>query len=93
MAGSNGDYATYLENSWLGTLGGKVAWSKVLHDGVYEIGSPVSAATPVVNIAEAAASVAKNYKATSDKMELAVYEKVIMGSGSQANNPLDSRMS
>lgn len=86
-SGLNGDYATYLENSWLGILGGKVAWSKVLHDGIYELGSTVSAVTPAVNLAEAATLVAKNYKATSDKMELAIYEKVIMGSGSQANNP------
>ena len=86
-AGLNGDYATYLENNWAGVLGGKVAWSKVLHDGIYEAGSAISSATPSVNIAEASASIAKNYKASSDKMELAVYEKVTMGSGSQANNP------
>jgi MoCo/4Fe-4S cofactor protein with predicted Tat translocation signal len=86
-AGLNGDYATYLENNWTGVLGGKVAWSKVLHDGIYEAGSAISSATPSVNIAEASASIAKNYKASSDKFELAVYEKVTMGTGSQANNP------
>ncbi len=86
-AGLNGDYATYVENNWTGILGGKVAWSKALHDGIYEAGSAISAATPSVNVAEAAAAIAKNYKASSDKIELAVYEKVTMGTGSQANNP------
>ncbi|MES2520982.1 MAG: TAT-variant-translocated molybdopterin oxidoreductase [Bacteroidota bacterium] len=86
-AGLNGDYATYLENAWTGTLGGKTAWSKVLHDGIYEPGAGVSFSVPQTGLADSFASIAKNYKANSDKMELAIYEKVTMGTGSQANNP------
>lgn len=88
-AGLNADYASYLEANWTSNIlkAGKVQWSKVLHDGVLELGSAVSAAAPAVNLAEASAAVAKNYKASSDKLELAIYEKVGMGTGSQANNP------
>jgi molybdopterin-containing oxidoreductase family iron-sulfur binding subunit len=86
-SGSNGDYATYLENAWSSTLGGKSAWSKALHDGVYEPGAGASFSVPQTGLAEAVASISKNYKANSDKMELAIYEKVTMGTGSQANNP------
>ena len=86
-AGLNGDYATYLENAWSSTLGGKSAWSKALHDGVYEPGAGASFTVPQTGLADAVASISKNYKANSDKMELAIYEKVTMGTGSQANNP------
>jgi molybdopterin-containing oxidoreductase family iron-sulfur binding subunit len=86
-AGFNGDYATYLENAWISVLGGKVAWSKTLHDGVYEPGAEASFNVPQTGLADSIASISKNYKANSDKMELAIYEKVTMGTGSQANNP------
>ena len=86
-AGLNGDYATYLENAWSSILGGKSAWSKALHDGVYEPGAGASFTVPQTGLADAVASISKNYKANSDKMELAIYEKVTMGTGSQANNP------
>lgn len=88
-AGLNADYASYLEANWTGNIlkAGKVQWSQVLHDGVYEFGSTPSAAAPAVNLADASAAIAKNYKASSDKLELAIYEKVSMGTGSQANNP------
>ncbi|MBS1486439.1 MAG: TAT-variant-translocated molybdopterin oxidoreductase [Bacteroidetes bacterium] len=37
---------------------------------------------------EAATSIASNYKATSDGVELVIYESYGVGNGSQANNPL-----
>jgi MoCo/4Fe-4S cofactor protein with predicted Tat translocation signal len=86
-AGLNGDYATYLENAWSATLGGKTGWSKALHDGIYEPGAGAAFNVPQTGLADAVASISKNYKANSDKLELAVYEKVTMGTGSQANNP------
>ena len=87
-SGSNGDYANYLENVWVSSLGGKTAWSKVLHDGIYEPAAGGASNVPqTINLADAVASITKNYKANSDKMELAIYEKVTMGTGSQANNP------
>ncbi len=84
---ASADYAAYLQASWTALLGGKVQWSQVLHDGVYETGASVSTATPAVNLTDAAAAVAKTYKASSEALELAIYEKVGMGTGSQANNP------
>jgi len=87
-AGLDSDYATYLENGWVATLGNKVAWSKALHDGIYEPGSSVVFNVPQTSLIDAVVSISKNYKAnTGDKMELAIYEKVTMGTGSQANNP------
>lgn len=88
-AGLNADYASYLESNWTSNIlkAGKVQWSQVLHDGVYEFGATTSAATPAVNLADASSAISKNYKASSDKLELVVYEKVSMGTGSQANNP------
>ena len=87
-SGSNGDYANYLENVWVSSLGGKTEWSKALHDGIYEPVAGVASNVPqIINLADAVTSITKNYKANSDKMELAIYEKVTMGTGSQANNP------
>ncbi|MFD1816173.1 quinol:cytochrome c oxidoreductase iron-sulfur protein precursor [Pseudarcicella hirudinis] len=88
-AGLNGDYASYLESNWKTNLlkGGKLAWSNALHDGVFEpAGIASSSAVPAVDLADASAKIAAAYK-PSDKLELAIYEKVIMGTGSQANNP------
>ena len=87
-SGVNGDYANYLENVWVSSLGGKTEWSKALHDGIYESAAGVASNVPqTIGLADAVASITKNYKANSDKMELAIYEKVTMGTGSQANNP------
>ena len=87
-SGSNTDYSNYLEKAWVSLLGGTTAWSKVLHDGIYEPGVGVVSNVPqTVGLADSFASITKNYKANSDKMELAIYEKVTMGTGSQANNP------
>ena len=87
-SGSKTDYPTYLENAWVSLLGGTTAWSKVLHDGIYEPKVGVAANVPqTAGLADSFASITKNYKANSDKMELAIYEKVTMGTGSQANNP------
>ena len=88
-SGSNTDYSNYLEKAWVSLLGGTTAWSKVLHDGIYEPGVGVVSNVPqTAGLADSFASITKNYKAAnSDKMELAIYEKVTMGTGSQANNP------
>ena len=84
----NADYTVYLENAWVSTLGNTTAWSKALHDGVYEPGASVIFNAPQTGLADAVLLITKNYKATTgDKMELAIYEKVTMGTGSQANNP------
>jgi molybdopterin-containing oxidoreductase family iron-sulfur binding subunit len=87
-AGNPTDYAVYLERNWESTIlkSGAVAWKNALHDGVYGENAAVSAASPAVNTAEAAAAINKSYSNGSD-LELAIYEKVGLGTGSQANNP------
>ena len=87
-AGNTTDYATYLERNWESTIlkSGSLAWKTALHDGVFGGNATVSSASPAVNTAEAAAAISKAYSNGSD-LELAVYEKVGLGTGSQANNP------
>ncbi|MBP6386534.1 MAG: TAT-variant-translocated molybdopterin oxidoreductase [Pseudarcicella sp.] len=86
-SGSSTEYATYLENNWKSSIlsGGKFAWNTALHDGVIEIKSTPTFNVPLVGLAEAANTIAS--VKSSDNLELAIYEKVIMGTGSQANNP------
>ncbi len=84
---ANVAYADLLQSNWTANyLKGK-SWTQVLHDGVHEMGSSVSSATPSGDVAAAAASIAKNYKANNSGIEFITYEKVGIGTGSQANNP------
>ncbi len=87
-AGLNADYSKYLESSWKSNIlkGGK-SWTQALHDGVFETDSTSAFNVPVMNLAGAAASIAKSYLLESKGLELAIYEKVGMGTGNQANNP------
>jgi MoCo/4Fe-4S cofactor protein with predicted Tat translocation signal len=86
-SGQNSDYAAYLAANWSSRLsGGNSAWSKALNDGVVQMTPSSSFNVPQTGLQDAIASIAKNYK-SSDKLELAIYEKVGMGTGSQANNP------
>jgi molybdopterin-containing oxidoreductase family iron-sulfur binding subunit len=75
----------------------EVFWNRCLHNGVYEPafsaeykstfenGSIVE--TAPVDIAAVGAEVAKAYKADGKGLELVVYPKVAIGTGSQSNNP------
>ncbi len=73
-------------------------WNQTLHDGVLEFtGAPVTTqegeATAIVapgfsgNANAAAQRISVKYKADSPELELVLYEKVGIGTGSQANNP------
>ena len=89
-AGLGNDFAGYLESNWEKNIlkGGKVAWNNALHDGVFEPNAiSVSAASPSVDVNASAGAIAKTYSASSTELEIAVYEKVGLGTGSQANNP------
>lgn len=78
------DYYTYLKNSWK-TDRGVSDWDKVLYDGVYESPSEAAEVTFSGNVAGAVQSIGRNYKGAN--LELALYQKVGVGDGSQANNP------
>lgn len=96
-AGKPADYQTYLKNVWRTTYFPQASgfssfdafWVKCLHDGVFEPSKGQVAgggASFAGNIAQAAAGISQRYKPTTG-MELALYEKVGLGTGSMANNP------
>ncbi|SFC63181.1 prokaryotic molybdopterin-containing oxidoreductase family, iron-sulfur binding subunit [Flexibacter flexilis DSM 6793] len=72
-------------------------WNYSLHDGVFEVGrsirkGTVTPSTPVAvtfsaDLGSAATAVNQTYKSNASGMDVVVYEKIGMGSGSQANNP------
>jgi molybdopterin-containing oxidoreductase family iron-sulfur binding subunit len=95
---ANADYFTFVKENWRNWFYAKATtvldfqsfWDKCLYDGVYETGT-AETATFTFNqsaVDAAASSVAANYKASSNGFELVVFESSVMGSGSQANNPL-----
>jgi MoCo/4Fe-4S cofactor protein with predicted Tat translocation signal len=87
-AGLNFDYSKYLENNWKSNiLKGAKSWTQALHDGVFETASTNSFNVPVLNLTEATAKIVKSYSSENKGLELAIYEKVGMGTGNQANNP------
>jgi MoCo/4Fe-4S cofactor protein with predicted Tat translocation signal len=87
-AGLNSDYSKYLESNWKSNiLNGAKSWTQALHDGVLQTTATSAFNVPVLNLTDAAASISKNYQAENKDLELAIYEKVGMGTGSQANNP------
>jgi molybdopterin-containing oxidoreductase family iron-sulfur binding subunit len=87
-AGNTTDYYTYLRNNWKSELGSDKDWNKAIQDGVYISENSKSESfadnspSPSVDIAGAISS----FKPSGGK-ELVLYEKVGIGSGSQANNP------
>ncbi|WP_250630942.1 TAT-variant-translocated molybdopterin oxidoreductase [Rhodoflexus caldus] len=101
-AGSTTDYYTFIRNFWkanLFKLQNKETefesfWNRSLHNGVFEpaeLGGYTSvfeksAAAGAVDMNAVAAQVEANYKA-GNAMELVIYQKVAIGTGTQANNP------
>ncbi|MBL6445105.1 TAT-variant-translocated molybdopterin oxidoreductase [Fulvivirga sp. 29W222] len=95
------DYYSYLKNTWNRDMGVS-NWEQALHDGVYqgsgvanaveadsvatEVAAVVGAAVPFSgNVSSAVQAINKNYKGSG--LELALYQKVGIGDGTQANNP------
>ncbi|GAA3999283.1 TAT-variant-translocated molybdopterin oxidoreductase [Hymenobacter fastidiosus] len=89
-AGSPQTYYNYLRASWRGILGGdfQKAWDAAVHDGV-ATGTLLAAATPAapaMSVQQAVATLSAVPKGGA--VELALYEKVGVGTGScEANNP------
>jgi MoCo/4Fe-4S cofactor protein with predicted Tat translocation signal len=87
-AGVNKDYASYLESNWKSNiLKGAKSWTQVLHDGVFESLVTNTTPTPLTDLSGAVTAISKNYSVESKGLELAIYQKVGMGTGAQANNP------
>jgi molybdopterin-containing oxidoreductase family iron-sulfur binding subunit len=63
-------------------------WNHSLHNGVFELVSTATSSTAApLDIASVTSAISKSSKATNGAIELALYEKVGMGNGNQANNP------
>ena len=95
--GKSNDYQAYLKNYWRTTHYPSVTgfssfdnfWVKCLNDGILESSKGTASAGGASfagNLAQATAGIAQRYKPTTG-MELALYEKVSVGTGAMANNP------
>lgn len=101
-AGQTVEYFTYLKNNWMETYfpmqsdvsSFQVFWDKALYDGVVDFGGTSKEFTyDYAAATTAATSIAQNYKTEGAGLQLALYQKVGMGDGSQANNPWLQEMS
>ncbi|WP_139920069.1 TAT-variant-translocated molybdopterin oxidoreductase [Hymenobacter sp. DG01] len=91
-AGNPTTYYNYLRNQWKGVLGGDFnkAWDKAVHDGVATgtaTAAPAAQVAPALDVTGAISAIKSAPKPSG--IELAVYEKVGIGNGSNlfANNP------
>ncbi|MCX6212046.1 MAG: TAT-variant-translocated molybdopterin oxidoreductase, partial [Bacteroidetes bacterium] len=84
-SGDATDYTTYLKNYWSAKLGGENAWNKTLQAGVINPATPSMAGANF----NTAALLAIDIPAAkpSNKIELALYQKVGIGAGQGAANP------
>jgi MoCo/4Fe-4S cofactor protein with predicted Tat translocation signal len=78
---SSADYENFVKDFW----SGKADFEKALQDGVVETEMAPAAAT--FNAAALTAASGKAAAAKSGATEVVLYQKVSMGTGSQANNP------
>ncbi len=96
-SGNQESYFDYLKEYWKNhmyreseSMGFQYFWDKSLQDGIYELKPDGNDAYAVpsssTNIAVAAQAIALNYKPAGG-YELALYHKIAIGDGTQANNP------
>ncbi|HMT30710.1 MAG TPA: 4Fe-4S dicluster domain-containing protein, partial [Bacteroidia bacterium] len=87
------DYMTFIQANWsksiyamqTGITSYDAFWTKSLQEGVFEVASAATAATPFNGDLSTAATAAASGK--SDGIEIIIYEKTGLGNGTQANNP------
>ncbi len=85
--GSTQDYETYFKQYWVGKLGSETAYHTALQDGVKETPATTGAGGGYNGGAVAAATTAiEGYKKATGT-EVVFYQKVSIGTGSQAGNP------
>ncbi|MEQ8925288.1 MAG: TAT-variant-translocated molybdopterin oxidoreductase, partial [Fulvivirga sp.] len=88
-AGANKDYYTYLRDTWRSTMpvsgSFDMYWDKALYNGVVEVESTEEQTFEFAGDVNSAARSATSMN--SADLELAVYTKVGIGDGTQANNP------
>jgi MoCo/4Fe-4S cofactor protein with predicted Tat translocation signal len=86
-SGNNIDYEDYFKNYWTGKLGSSDAFDKVLQDGIMESAPVAASAGSYGNAAVAGATSAITTAKKGSGTELVLYQKVSIGTGSQAGNP------
>ncbi len=86
-SGSTQDYETYFKEYWIGKLGSEDAFNKALQDGVKETPATGGGGGGYNGGAVAAATTSiEGYKKATGA-EVVFYQKVSIGTGSQAGNP------
>ena len=86
-SGSTQDYETYFKEFWVAKLGSETEFNTALQDGVKEM--PVTtggAGTFSAAAVAAATSAIEGYKKATGA-EVVIYQKISIGTGSQAGNP------
>jgi MoCo/4Fe-4S cofactor protein with predicted Tat translocation signal len=86
-SGNTTNYDTYFRNYWTTKLGSSDAFDKALQDGIIET-TPAAASAGTYNsgaVAAAASAIASAKK--GGKYELALYQKVSIGTGTGSSNP------
>jgi MoCo/4Fe-4S cofactor protein with predicted Tat translocation signal len=86
-SGDTRDYDTYFKEYWIGKLGTEAAFDKVLQDGVKEDAGTTEGAGSYSGAAVADATTAISAYKKGTGSELVLYQKVSIGTGSQAGNP------
>jgi MoCo/4Fe-4S cofactor protein with predicted Tat translocation signal len=85
-AGSTQDYETFFKEYWIGKLGSETAYLSALQNGVTEtVIAPSAGSYSGGAVAEATTAISGYKKATGT--EVVLYQKVSIGTGSQAGNP------
>ncbi|RAU83537.1 TAT-variant-translocated molybdopterin oxidoreductase [Pontibacter arcticus] len=93
--GNKTTYYDYIRNNWSKAISGDFnkAWEKAVHDGVLENGVSLLALSTTTNSqTPAAAASTLSGKAATQGIEAVVYEKIQIGTGQEANNPLLQEM-
>ena len=87
-SGNASDYETYFKTYWTAKLnGGADAYDKALQDGVVEPASAPAIGTVTFSAAGVAAAASKATAVKGGDIEVVLYQKISIGTGSQANNP------
>ncbi len=86
-SGDATDYTTYLKNYWSAKLGGENGWNKTLQAGVFIPADVNNIGASINSSAVATAIAAVTAVKPSNKIELALYQKVGIGAGQGASNP------
>ena len=87
-SGNAADYETYFKSYWTNKLGGTSdAYDKALQNGVVEPASTPAIGSTAFNNAAVAAAASKATATKGGDIEVVLYQKISIGTGSQANNP------